>query len=408
MSNQEFENYLRLIGKLLQLSRRQQEQIGAELQDHLESRVADLVDLGMDQPSAISQALEEFGDAAVMAKNFQSVSQLKRRRWMMRFATFSIAGCFMVAVLTMAMWPSPARFGAPDRIEANLNQEDSPHSGDARSIIRTDNSIGEFLAPPPATGATLSVLDLNEAIENQLKQTVSLAYEDVEWSEIRRDLITRFKINVVTDRTALDDSLSEEELLSVYLKDIPLEIGLVELLKIKNATIIVKDGVLRVISLDNVEDPQFLTIKTFDCRQLIKQIELTKSSTLFSKLSADTTPNNQKTSGGMGGGGMGGMGGMFCTKIDLALQPENVSQATPQDSVAPSDKAPQRLKITTREEFIIQLVSNMVGEADKWSAESGGPYCISVVNGFLVVKANREIHRETEIFLKTLEQTLFQ
>ncbi len=41
MSNQEFENYLRLMGKLLrQLSRGQQQQIAGELRDHLESRVA--------------------------------------------------------------------------------------------------------------------------------------------------------------------------------------------------------------------------------------------------------------------------------------------------------------------------------------------------------------------------------
>ena len=41
MSEREFENYLKLIGKLLQLSRGQQEQITVELRDHLHSRVAE-------------------------------------------------------------------------------------------------------------------------------------------------------------------------------------------------------------------------------------------------------------------------------------------------------------------------------------------------------------------------------
>ena len=61
-------------------------------------RVADLVEDGMAKPDAVNQAVEEFGDAAVMAKNFQTVLNLKRRRWMMRFATISMAGAFLVAV----------------------------------------------------------------------------------------------------------------------------------------------------------------------------------------------------------------------------------------------------------------------------------------------------------------------
>ena len=57
MSNQEFENYVALIGKLLQLKPEQRDQIGGELQDHLQMRVADLVEDGMNKQSAISQAL---------------------------------------------------------------------------------------------------------------------------------------------------------------------------------------------------------------------------------------------------------------------------------------------------------------------------------------------------------------
>ena len=44
MSNDEFETWLSLVGRLLGLSERQRSQIGAELRDHLESRVADLLE----------------------------------------------------------------------------------------------------------------------------------------------------------------------------------------------------------------------------------------------------------------------------------------------------------------------------------------------------------------------------
>ena len=56
MSNDEFETWLSLVGRLLGLSERQRQQIGEELRDHLESRVADLLESGMDKQSAVMQA----------------------------------------------------------------------------------------------------------------------------------------------------------------------------------------------------------------------------------------------------------------------------------------------------------------------------------------------------------------
>ena len=111
MTNQEFENYLALVSRMLRLNHGQTEQIGSELRDHLESRVTELIELGVSHREATTQALEEFGDASALARQFQEISQSFRRRWIMRFATFSIAGSFVIAVLIMAMWPSSARFG---------------------------------------------------------------------------------------------------------------------------------------------------------------------------------------------------------------------------------------------------------------------------------------------------------
>lgn len=401
MSNQEFENYLRLIGKLLQLSRRQREQIGAELQDHLESRVADLVELGMDQQAAIGQALEEFGDAAVMAKNFQTVSQLKRRRWMMRFATFSIAGCFLAAVLTMAMWPAQSRFGAPDRIAASSRQ-DAP-SNEPETVSSADHN--PFGATPnsnlaPVAAQVKSIFHLNEMIEARLKELDTMDYKDVEWAEVRRDLWERYELGIVTDQTALDDKLTEEEPMALTARNLPLEVCLVELLKPKNATFLVKDGILRVISLNHVDDPQFLTTRTYDCRRLIESIDLQKSSSMF-----DQQGNEMTKTTGTSAARMFGLDGTLSSAQMKPGESNPVIENSPRfnsNSVAaiPTTKS--------KEDFLIQLISIMVGEADKWSTKGQAPYSISVVNGFLVVAAPREVHRETESFLQTLERTIVQ
>ena len=53
-----------LLTSLLRLSRSQTEAIARELRDHLEERLTDLLDRGIEQDEAARIALEEFGDAA--------------------------------------------------------------------------------------------------------------------------------------------------------------------------------------------------------------------------------------------------------------------------------------------------------------------------------------------------------
>ena len=160
MSDQEFKNYVALISKLLHLKRGQQESISGELKDHLQARVADLVDEGVPEEAAFQQALEEFGDAAAMAKNFQSVLNLQQRRWMMRFTTLAVAGAFLAAVFTMAMWPAGARFGTPATTMATT-QDDRP-------AVETNPAT-----PMQMSQATKSDL----ATEQKLKQLTDLEYD---------------------------------------------------------------------------------------------------------------------------------------------------------------------------------------------------------------------------------------
>ena len=73
MSNEEFENYLALVSKLLRLDRRQRDMIGNEMRDHMETRVEEMVESGVDRTEAVRCALEEFGDAAGLANQFQCI-----------------------------------------------------------------------------------------------------------------------------------------------------------------------------------------------------------------------------------------------------------------------------------------------------------------------------------------------
>jgi hypothetical protein len=429
MSNAEFQNYLALIGKLLQLTRQQREAIGLELQDHLDSRVADLMELGVDRNEAIGQALEEFGDAALMAKNLQFVSQIKRRRWMMRIATFSIAGSFLVAVLTMAMWPENARFGGPDRSHAQVDKQD-PADALSPNRLAIPNQEGSpsagLIGGDPDQSATggATIFSLNKKIEQALKKTVDLDYQEMPWSEVQSDLSERFQINLITDQTALDDALAPDTLITSKFSDLPLEVCLKHMLNRANATFVVRDGILLVISMDYCNGPRFLTLRSFDCRALIEKLSLQQSSRKFERLDALGTGVGM---GGLGGGGMfravqegthsaqatspsssasqgGGPVGSGAGSGAIGGQPFPANLTIlPSHASSPQNKQSFRV-VETPEDLLTSLVMLMTDEVEKWEQIGS----VKVVNGCLIVRNTRDAIQEVEVFLNLLDESLRQ
>jgi len=60
MSNEEFENYIALVSRLLQLRGKQQEQISVELRDHLQTRAAELESTGETKQAALRSDGKKF------------------------------------------------------------------------------------------------------------------------------------------------------------------------------------------------------------------------------------------------------------------------------------------------------------------------------------------------------------
>src|SRR5689334_1413802 len=105
MSDREFENYLTLLAGLLRLSGKQRDAIADELRSHLEDRLDELMARGVSREEAVKQALAEFGDAAGLAGQFLAVQRNRKRRWLMRMTTFSIAATILVAAGIAIFWP---------------------------------------------------------------------------------------------------------------------------------------------------------------------------------------------------------------------------------------------------------------------------------------------------------------
>jgi hypothetical protein len=124
MSDREFERYLAILGGLLRLSTNRREEIAAELRDHLEARLDDLLAQGVSRHQAIISALEEFGDAAGLAGEFLEVFRRQRRRWVMKMTVSSIAVCVAVCFSILALWPDNQI--APRMAQAVAQESEDP------------------------------------------------------------------------------------------------------------------------------------------------------------------------------------------------------------------------------------------------------------------------------------------
>ena len=109
MSQQEFDNYLALLVRLLRIAPQQREQVAEEFRAHLEDRLDDLLARGISRDQAVSLALEEFGDAAGLAAQLAQISTIRKRRWYMKVSAFSVAGLAAAVLLAIALWPESQR-----------------------------------------------------------------------------------------------------------------------------------------------------------------------------------------------------------------------------------------------------------------------------------------------------------
>lgn len=279
MTNREFENYLALVSRLLRLKRGQCEQIANELRDHLELRVAELIQAGTDSDEATRRALEEFGDAASVAGQFQFITQSYQKRWMMRFATLSVAGLFLAVIFTMAMWPNQARFGAPESAIANglgviasLSDDDVKMSDDSRR---------------------------NTEIRKILTTEASLDCVEMEFADVMESLSEEYGVNFILDHTARNDSLQRDTPIDFSIQGIPLNKALKLMLLEHNATYLVSDGVVRIISLDVASASDYFSRQIFDVSVLVKQINNAQRS----NRNVDGQIHSETDSGGAPSGG---------------------------------------------------------------------------------------------------------
>ena len=259
----------------------------------------------------------------------------------MRYATFSIIGTFFAAVFIMAMWPSDARFGAP-----------------STSIAQDD------IAAPKTKKIRAS--KLNRIARERLCQEWSPNIKETSFLDVMHDIAKEYKINIVLDETARNDSLTGDTPVTFSASNVPLRNGMRLLLKRHNATYVVRDGIVRIISMDVAKSPEFLAREIISCRKLLQLIASNE------KRRVDQLNSKRKTAG------------------------KRTAKATPNEYYID--------KTLAAEHFLIPLIRTTISPSD-WE-DTNGEGTIRHTNGGLVVSQTQETIDDIHVLLDQLTNKL--
>jgi hypothetical protein len=382
VSDQEFEAYLRLLGRFLRLSDEQRRSIGRELRAHMQERLEELLERGYKQEEAIEAILDEFGDAAALASEFGRIGL--RRKWIMRTTAGMITAACLVLVVSFLMpenrplpgplWsqaqpvsavppataPAPlaeqSSASTPTTILTAVPALDTPADLEARKRLATMLPVMEF---PEGTG----LVDVFAFLREQGKLSIN-----VNWNAL-----SQVGIDKTTDIGGINlQNVKVETALQVLLDNV----GGTEN---KLGYDVAADGVVRISTTDDL-DSNTVT-RVYDVRDLLDEPFSAQEQAVIDRMMADV---------GMGhnGGGTGMMGGGM-TGND---KPAFVRQVIEQLIYARTLGLINTLKAAVAPYTWMTGDNSKHGSADIW-------------NGRFIVRQAPRVHREVEAFFQLLRDT---
>jgi hypothetical protein len=394
MSDREFENYLTLLASLLRLDGGQRKQIAEELRAHLEDRLDELVALGAPHDEAVQRALAEFGDAAGLAASFVKISRGRKRRWIMRVTSFSIAATLLIAAGLFTFWPG--RNAAP---------------GAAETLAQVPAVVAAGETPKKNADAR------DAEVNDILNQRMDIDYEDMPLKDVATALTDRTGVTFYLNAMKLNEaSVSPEAPITSHFRRIRLSTWLELALGQHELTYVIRDDIVVITTPEDAENE--LATRVYDCRDL---------------LAMPAPPGADKFLPARPSPGMGGMGGGMFAVEDQPKSPTDAGggsgppQAKGPWTVAPPGGVPasptpsggagggfsysggpvdQSSGPLTEHDLRADNLMNLIMEnidPNTWD-DVGGVGSISEYNGLFVVTQTTQTHKKVERVLDMLRE----
>jgi hypothetical protein len=348
MSEQEFELYLSLLGRLLRLDPAQREQIADELRDHFEERLDELVRLGHSRPEAIKLTLEEFGDAAGLAAHFTHISHRRKKRLIMRCTLGTIVGMAAAILVVAAFWPSAAPVPVNGVAIAQQPATSDPAAVETR---------------PAMSAADSRRLAVEEKLNTRLKE---VDFIDQNMADVLKYLSNAVQVDILVNKAFFEEngySLDQPITLDIEHSDVAARTVLELCLEHFGGEVgyTIRDGLVYITRKYDADE-----IRVYNCRDLLGNAAGAAAMGMDPAMGMPGMGGMMP--GGMGSaeGGYGGLGG----GMGMASAPVS---------------GLGRVIVTTI-------------HPETWTF-SGGTGSIEELNGLLIVKHSQSVHREIKELL---------
>jgi hypothetical protein len=256
--------------------------------DHLEERLEELARAGVPREKAVVQALDEFGDAAVLAGDFATIACLKRRRFLMRLSLGSVGALAAGLLIAFAFWPDNRAVRGPERIVAQEKpkaerpkEEVRPSRGGTGSSVRNTGSNHSRSHQPPVVlepsvvehPLSSDVVECSKAearIAEALNAPVDFAIEPQPLKDALDFIAARYQIPILINQKAFEDAnLDSHTEVGLNIPGISLHDAFHWIFSQMNAPVgyEIRNGALLISTCDNINDD--LQTIVYDCRDLV-------------------------------------------------------------------------------------------------------------------------------------------
>ena len=300
MSDREFENYLALLTGMLRLRRTQREGIAGELRDHLIEHVAQLEASGIKHEEAVRRALEEFGDAAALAANFQALVGMRRRRLVMRCTIGTTVVMTGLVVAMLAFRPQVA--DDPNLVQA---QAEAEQGGTSSTEDRKKTDFGKVRTDP------------DQRTRQALKSPSSVEFTETPLNVALATLSEQHGVQYYLDKRSLRDSdINQDAPVTLDLEEVPFGMVLDLMLRELGLGYRIRNGVIVVASETDMQSKTEVRVYELPLGGVEEGVSLAHELALLIPATIEIqswqshmAPTNVYGDGGFGGAFGGGMGG---------------------------------------------------------------------------------------------------
>lgn len=399
MTEPDFDAYLNLLSKLLRLTRGQQAEITSELRDHLEQRYAELLSQGHPRDAAIRLALDELGDAAVLAGEFAPSLQARRRRNIMRYSILSVSAVAVTFVVALLFGPA------------------GPEQGGNATIVQAQDQPADAKAKPSAELKEPTEEELRRQIEEKLaRRDIQIDFTESPLEESLTWMGDLLDLDFLLDRKYLEESeIAADQPITLQTRLGALSVrSALELILHQvgdnRLTFAIRDGVVMITGpAADYEN------EVYDCRDLIAgvQVEMRVGSPGgplgtgmggmgggggggFFQVGPLTHAAMGQFGGGGGGGGGGGVGGGAAAAT--AGGAEGGQGGTAPVIVCPLGNA------TSRAGQALIGVIQAATKPEMWEESDGEGGTITEYDGLIIIHHSQRVHRKVEELLDKLRE----